>query len=92
MKLYFIGADREVTGSCHVLEVNGKYIMLDCGLEQGRDIYVNEDLPVSASEIDAVLLSMRTSIIPACCQNLSKTASTARSGAPMPQNSCAISC
>ena len=29
MKLYFIGADREVTGSCHVLEVNGKYIMLD---------------------------------------------------------------
>lgn len=57
MKLYFIGADREVTGSCHVLEVNGKYIMLDCGLEQGRDIYVNEDLPVSASEIDAVLLS-----------------------------------
>lgn len=57
MKLYFIGADREVTGSCHVLEVNGKYIMLDCGLEQGRDIYVNEDLPVPASEIDAVLLS-----------------------------------
>ena len=31
--------------------------MLDCGLEQGRDIYVNEDLPVSASKIDAVLLS-----------------------------------
>ena len=38
MKLYFIGADREVTGSCHVLEVNGKYIMLDCGLEQGKTI------------------------------------------------------
>ena len=57
MKLYFIGADREVTGSCHVLEVNGKYILLDCGLKQGRVIYVNEDLPVSASEIDAVLLS-----------------------------------
>ncbi|MBR2577345.1 MAG: MBL fold metallo-hydrolase [Erysipelotrichaceae bacterium] len=57
MKLYFIGADHEVTGSCHVIEVNGKYIMLDCGLEQGRDIYVNEDLPVSPREIDAVLLS-----------------------------------
>ncbi|MBQ3272742.1 MAG: MBL fold metallo-hydrolase [Solobacterium sp.] len=57
MKLYFIGADREVTGSCHVLEVNGKYIMLDCGLEQGRDIYVNEDLPVPPAEIEAVLLS-----------------------------------
>ena len=57
MKLYFIGADREVTGSCHVIEVNGKHIMLDCGMEQGRDVYVNEDLPVPAGEIDAVLLS-----------------------------------
>ena len=57
MKLYFIGADREVTGSCHVIEVNGHYIMLDCGMEQGRDIYVNEDLPVQPAEIEAVLLS-----------------------------------
>ena len=57
MKLYFVGADHEVTGSCHVIEVNGKYIMLDCGLEQGRDIYVNEDLPVHPSKIEAVLLS-----------------------------------
>ncbi|MBQ6487672.1 MAG: MBL fold metallo-hydrolase [Solobacterium sp.] len=57
MKLYFIGADHEVTGSCHVIETSGKYIMLDCGLEQGRDIYVNEDLPVPPSKIDAVLLS-----------------------------------
>ncbi len=57
MKLYFIGADHEVTGSCHLIETNGKYIMLDCGMEQGRDVYVNEDLPVPASEIEAVLLS-----------------------------------
>ena len=57
MKLYFIGADHEVTGSCHVIEVNGKYVMLDCGMEQGRNIYVNEDLPVPASKIDAVILS-----------------------------------
>ena len=57
MKLYFIGADHEVTGSCHVIEVNGKYIMLDCGMEQGKDVYVNEELPVPASQIDAVLLS-----------------------------------
>lgn len=34
MKLYFIGADHEVTGSCHVIETSGKYIMLDCGLEK----------------------------------------------------------
>lgn len=57
MKLYFIGADREVTGSCHVIGTGGKYIMLDCGMEQGRDIYVNEELPVPPSEISAVLLS-----------------------------------
>ncbi len=57
MKLYFIGADHEVTGSCHVIEVNGKYIMLDCGMEQGKDVYVNEGLPVPASQIDTVLLS-----------------------------------
>ena len=57
MKLYFVGADHEVTGSCHIIEVNGKYLMLDCGLEQGRDVYVNEDYPVPPSQIDAVLLS-----------------------------------
>ena len=57
MKLYFIGAAHEVTGSCHIIEINGRYIMLDCGMEQGKDIYVNEELPVPASEISAVLLS-----------------------------------
>lgn len=57
MKLYFIGADHEVTGSCHVIEVNGKYVMLDCGMEQGKNTYVNESLPVPASNIDAVILS-----------------------------------
>ena len=40
MKLYFIGADREVTGSCHVIENGGRYIMLDCGMEQGRYEYM----------------------------------------------------
>ena len=37
MKLRFYGADRCVTGSCHCLEVNGKHILVDCGLQQGRD-------------------------------------------------------
>lgn len=36
MKLSFYGADQCVTGSCHCLEVGGKRILVDCGLQQGR--------------------------------------------------------
>ena len=35
MKLKFLGADHEVTGSCHYLMANGKNILIDCGMEQG---------------------------------------------------------
>lgn len=57
MKLTFIGADHEVTGSCHHLEVNGKHILVDCGMEQGEDIFENQELPVSPSLIDYILLT-----------------------------------
>lgn len=57
MKLMFLGADHEVTGSCHYIEVNGKSILLDCGMEQGRDTYENQEIPVAASAIDYVFLS-----------------------------------
>lgn len=57
MRLTFLGAMHEVTGSCFYLEACGKRIVIDCGLEQGKDVYENQDIPVSSAEIDAVLLT-----------------------------------
>ena len=57
MKLTFIGADREVTGSCHFLQAADKNILIDYGMEQGIDTYENIPLPISPSEIDFVLLT-----------------------------------
>ena len=57
MKLTFIGADHEVTGSCHVIEVCGKTILIDYGMEQGKDMYENAKLPVSAALVDYVFLT-----------------------------------
>lgn len=57
MILGFIGADHEVTGSCHYLNVNGKHILVDYGMEQGRNYFENAPLPVSPAEIDFVLIT-----------------------------------
>ena len=57
MKLSFYGADQCVTGSCHCLEVNGKNILIDCGLQQGRDEVNNEALPFHPGSIDFVLIT-----------------------------------
>ena len=57
MKITFLGAAHEVTGSCTLLEVNGKNILIDCGLEQGADIYENCEIPIAACDIDAVCLT-----------------------------------
>ena len=57
MKLSFYGADQCVTGSCHCLEVNGKKILVDCGLQQGRDEIDNAALPFHPGSIDAVLVT-----------------------------------
>jgi metallo-beta-lactamase family protein len=57
MKLTFLGAAHEVTGSCTLLEACGKNILIDCGMEQGPDLYENCEIPVSAGELDAILLT-----------------------------------
>ena len=57
MKLSFYGADQCVTGSCHCLEVNGRRILVDCGLQQGRDEVSNEALPFAANTIDFLLVT-----------------------------------
>lgn len=57
MKVSFIGAAHEVTGSCHMLTINGKHYLVDCGMEQGPDLYENQKLPVAASEVEAVFLT-----------------------------------
>ncbi len=57
MKIQFIGATHEVTGSCTLLEVNDRYYLVDCGMEQGRDVFQNIPLPVPAFDIDAVFIT-----------------------------------
>lgn len=60
MEIEFVGAAREVTGSCHVLRVGGRTVLLDCGMFQGRrseSAKKNLELPVPLEEINAVILS-----------------------------------
>ena len=57
MKLTFIGAAHEVTGSCHFLQAAGKNILIDCGMEQGPDLYENPGLPIPENEVDYVFLT-----------------------------------
>lgn len=57
MKLVFIGADHEVTGSCHYLEACGKHMLVDYGMEQGVNVFENAPLPVSEAQIDYVFLT-----------------------------------
>ncbi len=60
VQIEFAGAAREVTGSCHILRVNGKTVLLDCGMFQGRRSETREknvQLPLPVAEIDAVVLS-----------------------------------
>ena len=53
----FIGADHEVTGSCHYVEACDKRFIVDYGMEQGLNVYENVDLPVNAGNLDFILLT-----------------------------------
>ena len=57
MKITFIGATHEVTGSCYYLEAAGKKFLVDCGMEQGPDYYQNQEIPVNPGDLDFVLLT-----------------------------------
>ena len=57
MKITFIGATHEVTGSCYYLEAAGHKFLVDCGMEQGPDYYENAEIPVAVGEIEFVLLT-----------------------------------
>ena len=60
MKIQFLGAARTVTGSMHLLTINGHRILLDCGLYQGRrqeSLERNRRLPFNPKDIDAMILS-----------------------------------
>lgn len=57
MNLSFYGAAREVTGSCYALEANGKKLLIDCGLQQGKDKKDDQKLPFDAGDIDYIALT-----------------------------------
>lgn len=57
MKITFIGATHEVTGSCYYLEAAGRKFLVDYGMEQGPNYYENVPVPVAPGELDFVLLT-----------------------------------
>ncbi len=57
MKVMFIGATHEVTGSCTYIEACGKRFLVDFGMEQGVNVYENVKIPCAPSQIDFVLLT-----------------------------------
>ena len=57
MKMTFVGADHQVTGSCHYLQACGKNILVDCGMQQGANPFECCELPVDEAKIDYVFLT-----------------------------------
>ena len=59
MELMFIGADHEVTGSCHYLRVGEKNVLVDYGMEQGLNVFENCELPVDPTLIDCYIYELK---------------------------------
>ena len=60
MKLHFLGGVETVTGSQHLVEVDGTMVLRDCGLYQGRrkeSREINSRFPFDVSRLDAVVIS-----------------------------------
>ena len=57
MTITFLGAAHEVTGSCTYIECGATRFIVDCGMEQGRDMFVNQRLPVAPGAVDFALLT-----------------------------------
>ena len=51
MKVTFIGALHEVTGSCTLLECGHNKVLVDYGMEQGLNVFENVELPVSPQDL-----------------------------------------
>ncbi len=57
MDVMFLGAAREVTGSSFLVTIQGRHVLVDHGMEQGKDIYLNRELPLPPHELDALVLT-----------------------------------
>lgn len=57
MKMTFVGADHQVTGSCHFIQACGKNILVDCGMQQGGNTFECCDMPVPEAKLDYVFLT-----------------------------------
>src|ERR1039457_3064124 len=76
MKIHFFGAARTTTGSIYLIEVNGKKLLLECGLFQGHRLeseQLNKILPLDTRQVDAVVLSHshldHAGKLPSLCKN-----------------------
>jgi metallo-beta-lactamase family protein len=57
MEISFLGAAHAVTGSCHCVSACGRHLLVDCGLQQGKDEVDNQRLHVASTLIDYVLVT-----------------------------------